>query len=438
MQRLLAVPLTVILSFFITACGGGGGGGGSAPPPPPKGTLKVTVEASADSMPVEGAIIEVYNDVGERIRTATSNAEGVYTVKLRPKGYTVRVRAQGFESSPPSGVPAVPVQVLRGKTVTKPVSLSAFGDANATAYVSGNAGAPGALVIIEETTTNAFYSAVADGNGDYVIYNLLPGTYDFSAYLKGFDIAPVASVALNDPDMTQDLVATAQTGYSVSGQITFLSVTNGTVDITLLHPETRDVIPGLTVTNNANNNYAISGVANGIYLAWASLANDGYVMDPDWIIKNGGIPDAIQVTIADAGATQDFSVTRAITLTSPTNTQSNLTPEIVDTLTPTLSWQAYSSAGEYIVEVFDKDGNSIFGGYDVVNAVTGEVAPKHADITTTSMLISSNNMDDYYVPLEDGETYRWKVSAVKVSPDHSLISSSEDLMGVFTVAIPAP
>lgn len=441
MRRLFPALATAFLSLILAACGGGGGGGGgggSAPTPPPKGTLKVTVEASADTMPVEGAIIEIYNDVGERVKTATSNVDGVYSVKLRPKGYTVRVRAQGFESSPPSGVPAVPVQVLKDKTVTKAVSLSAFADVNATAYVSGNAGAPGALVIIENTTTNAFYSATADDNGDYVIYNLLPGTYDFSAFVEGFDITPVASVALNDPDMTQNLVATAQEGYTVSGQITFLSVTNGTVDITLVHPETEEPIPGLTVFNNGTS-YSLGGVANGNYLAWATLKNDGYVMDPDWIVKNGGMPAAIEVTINDANTLKDFSVTRAITLESPTNSPSNLTPEVVTTLTPTLSWQSYSAAGEYIVEVFDQDGTSIFGGYDVIDSGTGEVASKHAVISknTTSMVISSNNMDDYYVPLEDGKTYRWKVSAVK-NADVTLASSSEDLMGVFTVAIPAP
>ena len=417
------------LSLSLAGCGGGGGG-------TPRGTLEVSVEARLDLSPVADAVIEIYNDVGDRVDTAVSNGEGVYSVSLPVGGYSVRVRAQGYESSPPAGVPAVPVQVLRKQTATKLVSLNAFSDVNATAYVSGNAGAEGALVVIRDTVTDDHYSAVADSNGDYVIYNLLPATYDFTGFAQGFDIAAVNTVDINLPDMVQDLVATAQTGNTVSGQITFLSITNGIVDITLLHPETRDRIPGLSVFNAAGNTYTLGGVANGTYLAWATLANDGYVMDPDWIIKNDGIPVAIEVVISDANATQDFSVTGAVSLISPTNTAEDLSPAIVTSLTPTLSWQAYSSAGEYIIEVFDKDGNSIFGGYTVENVVTGEVLGLHPVITTTSVAISATDTDDFYVPLEDGETYRWRVSAVKVNPDHNLISASEDLMGVFTVQLP--
>lgn len=419
-----------VLSLFLAACGGGGGGSS------PSGFLEVSVEASTDSMPVSGAVIEIYDEVGDRVDAAVSDADGFYSVKLPVGGYSVRVRAQGYESSPPAGVPAVPVQVLKKQTATKLVSLSAFSDVNATAYVSGNAGAAGVLVVIEDTATSEHYSAVADSDGDYVIYNLLPATYDFTGFAQGFDITPVSSVVINNPDMVQDLVATAQAGYTVSGQVTFLSITNGIVDITLLHPETRDRIPGLSVFNGGGNTYSLSGVANGTYLAWATLANDGYVMDPDWIIKNDGIPAAIEVSISGASAVQDFSVTGAMQLNSPTNAAADLTPAIVASLTPTLSWQAYSSAGEYIVEVFDKDGNSLFGGYDVVDSVTGEVLGKHPVITGTSVALSSTDTDDFYVPLEDGETYRWRVSAVKVSPDHSLISTSEDLMGVFTVQLP--
>lgn len=440
MQRRLTLLGTACLSLVLTACGGGGGGGGSAPPPPPpKGTLKVTVEAKADAMPVEGAVIEIYNKVGDRIKTAASDADGAYAIKLSPAGYTVRVRAQGFESSPPAGVPAVPVQVLNGKTTLKPVSLKDFADsANATAFVSGNAGAPGALVVIEDSSDpDVHYSAVADDNGDYVIYNLLPALYDFAGFAKGYDIAPELSVDISGADMVQDLVGTAQTGNTVSGQITFLAVTNGKVDITLVHPETRDPIPGMVTFNNTNNNYAQTGVANGTYLAWATLANDGYVMDPDWIVKNGGMPAAIEVTVSDMDVVQDFSVTGAVSLTSPTNTQTNLTPAIVETLTPTLEWVKYPSSAEYVVEVFDKDGTSIFGGHTVLSEVDGTIEANHAQITSASnsMQVSSTMGDDYYVPLEDGETYRWKVSAVK---DSSFISTSEDLMGVFTVKLPTP
>ena len=66
-------------------------------------------------------------------------------------------------------------------------------------------------------------------------------------------------------------------------------------------------------------------------LARASYANDGIVMDPDWIVKNG----EPFVTVSGSGTTRDFSVTGAISLDAPTNA-SNSTVPVPTNAVPTL------------------------------------------------------------------------------------------------------
>jgi hypothetical protein len=60
---------------------------------------------------------------------------------------------------------------------------------------------------------------------------------------------------------------TEYVGSDLSGSITFLASENSAVDITLLDPETRAVIPGLTVFNEASN-------LNGDLL-WGGFESDG-------------------------------------------------------------------------------------------------------------------------------------------------------------------
>ena len=54
----------------------------------------------------------------------------------------------------------------------------------------------------------------------------------------------------------------------------------------LTHPLTKETIPGLNAIT-LNRDYTITNVPDGTYLARATYANDGKVIDPDWIIKNG-------------------------------------------------------------------------------------------------------------------------------------------------------
>ncbi len=196
--------------------------------------------------------------------------------------------------------------------------------------------------------------------------------------------------------------------------------------MSLTDKETGAVIPGTNV-NTVSTNYSINSVAPGDYYIRATFKIDGYVVDPDSIVKHG----EPEVIVAAANLIdQNIDVTGAVTLTSPI-VPADGTPVEINTLTPTLSWAPYSSTSDYVVEVRDVHGNVMWGGFDeFLNKLVNP--PKE----TTSIVYSNDGLG---LPLENGKIYRWKVYASKDDTSTigwRLISASEEAQGVFKVVVP--
>ena len=183
----------------------------------------------------------------------------------------------------------------------------------------------------------------------------------------------------------------------------------------------------------AGLNYSITGIPDGTYLAWASLQNDGYVIDPDWLFKN---PNGLDVEFASATTAElNFSVTGALTLVSPTNPVDTTIPELADSAVPTFTWLAYPSTKEYFIEVRDLSGDLLWGGFENDGTVN------HAFIPASQVSVQYNFDDQPGVPvLEPGQIYQWRLWADKGtffdSVVEQLISSSEDLQGIFQIPVP--
>jgi hypothetical protein len=103
-------------------------------------------------------------------------------------------------------------------------------------------------------------------------------------------------------------------------------------------------------------------------------------------------------------------------------------PVEVNTATPTFTWEKYPSAKEYIIEVFNSKGETIWGGYND----TAEI--QHTQIGQNATNVVFNFDGSATAALQGGEVYRWKIYADSdASQDiQGLISSSEDQMGLFT------
>ena len=85
---------------------------------------------------------------------------------------------------------------------------------------------------------------------------------------------------------------------------------------------------------------------------------------------------------------------------------------------------------EYIIEVFNSNGEVIWGGFDSSGVI------QHPKIEAVNSMSVVYNFDSSAVDsLHVGETYRWKVYADNDATANvqTLLSSSERLMGLFKV-----
>jgi hypothetical protein len=283
----------------------------------------------------------------------------------------------------------------------------------------GTTGVGNALVIASSsaTGTTTWYTTATNTDGTFTLFNVPEGTANVSALRAGYNFSSVmASVTAAAETSGTNINSTAANG-TVSGSVTFLATQNGVVDVTLLHPETGEVIPGLrTYTDASNHTYTLSKIPDGTFTAIASLKTDGYVLDPDYVAKFG-IP---QITISGGVATPnplDFSVTGAIKLTQPVNLQ------VLPINAAIFTWNAYPSTKNYIVEVIDENGNHVWGGRAPVTGSDYTVGTATQATCPSSLLTV-------------GMTYHVRVYA-SVSdtnpPYYTLISATEDLEGVFVV-----
>lgn len=430
----ISVIMTMMLS--LAACSGGGGGGGTPYVPPAKGTLSLTVVDANTSLGIAGARVVVLDgDTGNPINVLTTDADGKVSKIYNTGPLQLKVSATGYGPSPAPGIPPLPVQIVKDQVTPITVSLFALPTADRgtiTGQVTNSQGSPiaGALIVVTAADgTNI--SSIAGVDGSYALYNVPIGGAVLNTFYGGynFDLDTSVSVAV-DPAVTQwDIVAAGLATGQISGHVSFTSVSGDIIDVTLLHPVTREVLPGLRTFTDNGGSYVMNGVPNGTYEIIASLENDGYVMDPDTSVTQG-IPE---VTISNDAQTKDFKVTGSIVLTNPAT--SNYGVPVLSNL-PTFTWvkdSSYASADDYVVEVIDESGNTVWGGFDALN----NFAPLVTVAQTNNPSVIYNSTGTATVsPLEAGRYYQLRVYALvydSTSTGYTLLSASETLDGIFKV-----
>lgn len=401
-------------------------------PEPSTGTLKGTVTDVA-SNPIEGVRIIIYNSAtnSPTNETVTTNANGEYSVELDPGSYYLNLNKQSYMGIPAPGITPVSVEVVKGQETISDYIMQASpitGASSITGKVTTSAGDPIAGALVVAGTSNMAYSSATDAEGVYYIFNVPAGTYGVNAFLAGFNSTETSATVVSGEELTDiNITADENAGGVVSGAITFLATENGVVDVALTHPITKETIPGLN-TITTDGNYQISKVPNGTYIARASFENDTYVVDPDWIIKNG----EPLVTVANNTIDRPFSVTGAVILNSPTNEATTTQPVEITETTPTFDWKPYSSSSDYVIEVSDINGNVIWGGFGEANGL-----PTKKVVIPSSETSVVFNSDGTAGTLQSNVVYRWRVFAskddTKEATGWKLISASEEQMGIFII-----
>ena len=406
--------------------------------PPPRPTITGYVSDAADSTVIAQANVILFDaNTNAPVARSFTDANGLYIIQADGGTYYLKITAQGYASSPPPAGGVQPFDVAWGQIVDRNVYLDSDPQASTAGSIWGyvkfgdGTGAVGMLVVAADAANTSGISTASGPDGYYVLHNAQPGTYTVTCYYQGYQQqgnSVSVTVAADSAYGPIDLTIAASNGSTLSGKITYLAAPNAYVDITLINPATLEAVPGLfTFDNPQEHTYSLSGIPVGSYIAWATYRNDGYVMDPDWIRKNG-LP-TVSFAAAGESKTVDFSVTDAIPIVSPTNPADTITPRIIQTTTPTFKWESYSGRQEYIIEVYDAQGNVIWGGFG------DDGLPAHAFISPQLNQIAFNFDNSATEPLRQGDIFRWKIYADGDPKDTvlELISASEDLLGLFMV-----
>lgn len=395
------------------------------------GTLTGIVTDMTDSAVLEGVRVTIFDantnaPVGSAISTDSS---GTYSRDLEPGTYFVKMSKQGYDDVPVRNIAPLPLTVTARETTEYSVQMTRSSLTNA-GYISGTVEAPGTLdrnVLVVASDGSSGFSSVTDSDGSYLIFNVPAGSYTVKGWTAGFQSDEQSvTVTQNTETADVDLTLTEGADGTVTGHITFLATDNAEVDVALTHPLTRETIPGL-ITKTISMLYTIETVPDGTYLARATYENDGKVMDPDWIVKNG----EPYVTVSGSTVQRDFSVTGAVTLTAPTNESDNPQPFEITETSPTLSWIAYPSSSDYVVEVIDSNGTVIWGGFN------DDYTEKKVSVSKSQTSVTYNFDGSATGGLEAGKIYRWRIYASKDSTQEptgwKLISVSEDQMGIIKI-----
>lgn len=389
---------------------------------------KIT-DANTD-VALEGVRIIVFDsDANAPVTSLTTDAEGAYTIELVEGSYYLKLYRNGYNQVPPKGMSPLPFTVTIGGEQTKSFEMNPSQVQNG-GYIKGKisegtTAVPGVLVVAEKDGQG--FSAVTDAAGDFYIYNLPAGSYALKGWLAGYSSEEQSVSVTASTESIKNLELTKGTSGSVTGTLSFLASTAVEVDISLVHPATGEAIPGL-LTKSAQD-FTLTNVPDGTYLARASYQNDDRVVDPDWIIKFG----EPVVTVSGGEVARNFSLTGSVKLTAPTNLPETTEPFILTSATPEFSWVAYSSTSDYVVEVSDANGNVIWGGFR-----EGASGPEKVVSVPSSQTSVVYNFDESASSeLLPGKVYRWRVYAskndTKEATGWKLISVSEDQRGLIQV-----
>ncbi|HAQ62576.1 TPA: hypothetical protein DCR49_11390 [Candidatus Delongbacteria bacterium] len=401
---------------------------------------KVNMDTVPDTIDVSNSNVVVYDaETNQSVIRDMTNSEGACYFELEEGNYYLEVTAQGFDPSPAPNVTAIPFFVTYQDTTAQVRYLNENPLAGA-GYIEGKVepAVNNVLIIAENAADFNRYSGVSGPDGYFVVFNLPLGSYNIEAFKAGYKQSAAVSSTLyaGAPQDSVAVLVETYAGSSISGSTSFIAgAVAKPTDIVLRDIKTLDAIPGLTVSTDSSNNYTIDNIPDGDFIIWASLKNDDNVIDPDWLFKN---PGALELTFpTDSGTVLGFTLTGAIVQNSPTNPADSIYAFMADSIVPTFVWtkiSSYSSTKQWILEVRDINGRRIWGGFEPDGTIN------HAFIGAAETSVEFNFDGSALSELVPGEIYQWSIWADDdTAPGiQTLLSSSEDLRGLFQVPEPIP
>jgi hypothetical protein len=412
---------------------------------------------------------------------ATEPVPGAYALALpvprlaggapAPASFTLRADRSGYATFPGGLRTALPVSgavAVHGTgrwtiaTSQTDLGLSALPAAPA-GQVAGTVSLPaagvGVLLVAEETTSHAGLTGVPGSDGAFTIFNVPDGTYQVRAFAPGVNYGPVTVVvdAGVAAPASAALAITATPTATVGGSVQLVASTAWNQTSVLLvvastydPARVRGVAPPGLRASGITGTWSIAGIPDGHYRVLAAFETDYLVRDPSDIggtavlefqVVNGA-PRLMDGTTS-AATLQGFKITGALRLTAPLRAAdgscttvaaaslpvdpAGLLPGACTTASaaPAFGWETYAATDLYRVTVVDEQGT-----------VTWQAdVDKGSSSTSYGAAVGTAGVSATLVPpqpLVAFRTYQLKVASLKTTGGGSTLSSSEDLLGVFT------
>ncbi len=408
--------------------------------------MRGTVFELANGAPIEGATV-VALDVNRAPVSwvALTDVDGSYEIQVprirdadgNPVGgeVTLRADAAGFQTFPGGVRQALPIELsatardadawVIANALTD-VGLVSLPEGAGTNVLFGTVEVPesrtGVLVVAEVSTSEA-YTAIADRDGVYRIFNVPDGELSVLGYAQGVNYEARGISVSGGESAELDLSISGAASGAVTGAVQMVNPGDGNATSYILVVESTfnaalargESPPGLRAPQGgaapdlvSGSSWVIEGVPAGRYKVLGAFENDLLVRDPDFGQGNTEIVD-VEVVAGQTVEAPSFKITGALEVLSP---GAQGVEEVVGT--PTFSWVDDSGEEHYRIEVFDNFGDMIW---------TDPNVPSES---------SSDPEVAYGGPaLQPGMFYQFRVTSF--GNGGRPLSRSEDLKGVFFV-----
>jgi len=421
---------------------------------------------------------------------AVSAADGSYTLGVTVPvlrnddgspasgSVTLRADAAGYQTFPTGLRTALPIALTSAahadgrwtvQSGVTDVGLEAITGAPAGEIVGTLELPVGGGALVVAVCAGTAYTALPGTDGTYEIYNVPDGICEVTAYAQGVNYTPVGGVTVEAGGVnpvTADLAQSPVPTATVHGSVQFVSSTYWELtSVLLVVDSTYDAVrvrglapPGLKASDvSKGGSWTITGIPDGHYHVLAAFETDYVVRDPSDIggaaVLEFQVVDGVPLLMdgtTSAATLQGFKITGAVRLTAPLDDGTGACSTAAAPLalpadpgglpvggcstasaTPTFAWQSYSATDVYEVTVVDELGATAWQAQVAKSSGQVEVA-YGATASPVSKTLSAAT------PLAPGATYQVRIEAQTIDSQSgtvtSTLSTSEDLLGVFTYA----
>jgi hypothetical protein len=405
--------------------------------------LRGNVFDRADDGGIEGATVVALDANRSPASTVSvTDASGDYQIQVarqrdadgNPTGgdVTLRADAAGFQTFPGGIRQALPIDVsnpvdeeglLVVQTAATDIGLIALPSGAGSNEIFGRVEVPsnatGVLVVAETAGPNAQgFTAIADRDGVYRIFNLPDGDFSVLGYAQGLNYRAQAASVSGGEETRVDLALSPDAPATVTGGVqivnpgagegtSYILVVESTFDEVLARGETP---PGLRAPQGTDlvdsGSWIIEGVPVGSYKVLGAFENDRLVRDPDFGQGNTEIV-RVEVSTGQSVEAPSFKITGSLDVLSP---GAEGAEEV--TGTPVFSWVDDSGEDRYHIEVFDTFGEMIWSDANIPKSTGSDPAVAYGG-----------------PPLDSGMYYQFRVTSF--DGNDRPLSRTEDLKGVF-------